>query len=98
MSADGDSVVQPIPGLLLTRMDEDAGVLLDPSRKLYFALNGTGLFLWECLVAEGSVRVDALVASLVGEFDTDRERAAADVRVWVSALREQGLVVVGPGA
>ena len=91
-------MVRPSPGLLLTRMDEEAGVLLDPSRKLYFALNWTGLFLWECLVGSGSKRVDELVSSLVGEFDTDRERAATDVRVWVRALREQELVVVEPGA
>jgi coenzyme PQQ synthesis protein D (PqqD) len=56
----------------------------------YFSVNSTGGLLWKRLAA-GTTR-DDLVASLVTEFDVDRDRAAADVDAFLSHLGSSGLL------
>jgi hypothetical protein len=56
----------------------------------YLSTRGTGALLWKAL-AIGSSR-DELVELLVGRFDVEPARAAADVDAFLAALAAQGLL------
>jgi len=65
-------------------------VVLDRMSSSYLAINTTGAVLWPALV-EGSRTAD-LVSLLRSEFDVDEQRAEADVRAFVTMLRERDLL------
>ena len=65
-------------------------IALEARGSRYVAANGAGAVLWRALVA-GTTR-DALGDELVRAYGIDRERADADVRRFVEALAEQGLL------
>ena len=65
-------------------------IALEGRRSAYLATNGSGALLWEALV-EGTTR-RGLADALVAEYGIDRDRAAADVDVYVDALAAQGLL------
>lgn len=65
-------------------------IALEARGSRYVAANGAGAVLWRALVA-GTTR-DALVDELVRAYGIDRARADADVRRFVEALAEQGLL------
>lgn len=66
-------------------------VMMSISRGKYFALDGTGQRIWECLAKP--VAVGEIVEQLVREFDVEHERCAADVLSFVSELMANGLTV-----
>jgi Coenzyme PQQ synthesis protein D (PqqD) len=68
-------------------------VLLDLRRGVYFSLDPLGTRIWH-LLDEGR-SLDEVVGSIVEEYDTTRQRFAADLLVFLASLREQGLVDVG---
>ena len=65
-------------------------IALEARGSRYVAANGAGAVLWRALVA-GTTR-DALVDELVRASGIDRARADADVRRFVEARAEQGLL------
>lgn len=54
-------------------------------------MNATGAFIWNAL-AEADRSADELVDLLVSEYEVARERAAADVELFVAKLREAGIL------
>lgn len=76
---------------LLWREVDDSIVILDQDRSVYFAVQGAGTALWDLLL-EGST--DAQLAQhLVETFTLDHEQAAADVRAFLSDVRDAGLLI-----
>jgi hypothetical protein len=59
-----------------------------------FELNETGEHLWGRI--DGSRPAGELAADLAAHFDTPLEQALADVRAFLAALRERGLVEAVP--
>lgn len=68
-------------------------VLLDLNASAYLTTNRTGAFLAKQLVEERTE--DELVESMVQEYGIDSDVARADLREFLDAAREQGLLVGG---
>lgn len=66
-------------------------VMMSVSRGKYFALDGTGQRIWECLAEP--VAVGEIVERLVREFDVEHERCAAEVLSFIAELMANGLTV-----
>ena len=81
--------MQRRPDVLWREIDGSV-VGLDLRSSRYFTLNGTGLLLWKRLAEEAEV--DDLVDELVRQHDLEHERARTDVEMFVSSLRDNGLL------
>jgi Coenzyme PQQ synthesis protein D (PqqD) len=93
--------VQPgeVPGpILRLRLRDDLSwneiddqiVLLDISGSSYFSVGGAGVRLWPLLVAGTSF--EALTELLVSSFALEQEQAERDVREFLGALADEGLL------
>lgn len=60
--------------------------------QMMITLNETGAFLWNLLKTE--ITEEALVEALLGEYDVDRETAAADVKEFLQTLKEKEILMV----
>jgi hypothetical protein len=65
-------------------------VLLDLDSEQYFGLDAVGTRIWT-LLNEGA-DADAVVATLLEEFEVERDRLAADVDELLDKLAEAGLI------
>ena len=54
------------------------------------SLNETGKFIWQCL--ENDTDVDAIVAKIISEYDTDEATAKGAVEAFVQKLRSHGFL------
>jgi hypothetical protein len=68
----------------------DELVVLDLQNSSYLSVNSTGALVWSLLEA-GTTR-DALVESILAEFDTDHATAQKDVDRFLGELSERGLL------
>lgn len=66
-------------------------VVIVPARREMHELDETATFLWSALAEERSVA--ELAQALCEDFEVDPETARKDVREFVAALEERGLVV-----
>ena len=71
-------------------------VLLHLGTGVYFGLDPVGTRVWQ-LLAEGR-SLPEILELLTDEYDVGKRRAAADLREFVAALSENGLVDVDAGA
>lgn len=69
---------------------EGETVLLHLQTGVYFGLGAVGTRAWQLIVAGRSLR--EIVAIFTEEYDVEEDRAAADLRDFVAALRENGIV------
>jgi len=67
----------------------DEVVVMSLAESRVLGLNPTGALVWSLLEERDE---DGLVAAVVERFATDEEHARADVRGFVTLLRERGLV------
>ncbi len=65
--------------------------MLDIEQGEYFALNASGVLLWERL-AEQPLTQDELQELLVSTYGIPSAQAEADVRTFVATLQAHGLV------
>ena len=65
-------------------------VLLDLESEQYFGLDEVGTRIW-ALLNEGQ-GVDAIVETLLAEYEVEREQLAGDVRELLAALLDAGLI------
>lgn len=76
----------------IARMIDDEMVILDMESGDYFALNETGVRMWNAITAGESI--DAAVAAITKEFSGATEsEIEADLEALVAELRAAGLVV-----
>jgi hypothetical protein len=82
--------------VLLTKLADGTGVLLHLGTKFYFALNATGVVVWEAIEAGSAADADALADLLVARFSgVDRAEARADVEALLAELAAEGLLAKG---
>lgn len=65
-------------------------VLLDLASEQYFGLDSVGTRIW-ALLNEGAA-ADAVVDTLLGEYEVERATLAADVDELLARLAEAGLI------
>jgi hypothetical protein len=65
-------------------------VVVVPARRELHQLDETATFLWAALAKESTVA--DLAAALCGEFEVDEKTAEKDVKGFLAALEEKGLV------
>lgn len=81
------------PDVLFQEISGEA-VLLDLSSENYFGLDTVGTRIWQ-LLNEGQ-NVAGIVATLLCEYEVERERLEADVSNLLDRLQQAGLVRIGP--
>jgi len=77
---------------VMLRQVADEAVLLHLDRGEYFALNSTGLRVWE-LASQGQPFA-ATVDMLQCEFEASREELAADAATLLGELQRAGLILL----
>lgn len=53
-------------------------------------LNEMAGFIWDCL--ESDTTAEEIVKKILKEYDTDKEKATADVNAFIKTLRDAGLI------
>lgn len=72
---------------------DDSTLLLNIDTGKYHGLNAVSTRIWELL--EHPISQDALVASLLQEFDVTPEACRRDVSTFLDGLRQRGLLITG---
>lgn len=81
-----------IPEHVLSRKAAGETVLLNLDNEEYYGLDGVGTRLWELI--ETGTTFEAAVATLLGEYDVDRDTLVGDLNELLADLRRCGLVTV----
>ena len=84
------NAVKPKPSVVFQEVEGEM-VLLDLDRELYFALDPVGSRCWQLLAEHGDV--EALVATMLAEYDVDEETLRQDVGDLLARLQAAELVV-----
>jgi hypothetical protein len=84
------TAVEVAPGVVFQEVEGEM-VLLELETGRYFTLDDVGARCWALIAELGEV--DAVVASMLAEFDVDEATLRADVRTLVGRLRAAGLLV-----
>jgi hypothetical protein len=71
-------------------------ILLNPETWVYVHFNETAARIWECL--DEPRRLDALVGTLVAEYQVNPSDCAHAIEEFVAGLSESGLLIVEDGA
>lgn len=85
----------PAPHVLSAHLDGES-VLLDLEAKRYFRLNDSAAVIWRAI--EHGEKEDAIVATLLAEFDVPELDARTSVQAMLGELRARKLVRAGDGA
>jgi hypothetical protein len=73
-------------------VDQDGAVILDIPRNAMTTLNSTGAYIWHSL--NQGMSLDAIVAQLANDTDTDATVVAVDVAAFMEELKSKHLFVV----
>ena len=95
MSISATALVSIPEDVLFRELDGEA-IILNLANALYFGLDPVGTRIWTVLAESSSV--SRAIEVLTAEFDVEPVVAAQDVIELVSALRDQGLIVVNPAS
>lgn len=68
----------------------DEVVMLDVESGFYFGLNSVGSIIWNHL--EKPITFDELIASLIGQFDIDKETCQKDTMEFIVQLLEKNII------
>lgn len=79
-----------IPEALVATLS-DGAVLLNLQTKRYFSLNETGTRIWE--LVQQTAEEEAIVQTLLGEYEVDEAMARTEVRRILDELIEAQLIV-----
>ncbi|MFO0586342.1 MAG: PqqD family protein [Polyangiaceae bacterium] len=90
--AEGTTTIARSEGVLSRVLDGEA-VLLDTEGGAYFGLNAVGTRVWE-LIGSGGTTEDALLTTLLTEFDVTRDVLAKDLRDLLAGLEQRHLIQV----
>lgn len=74
-----------------SRVIEGKAVVITVDQNELHVLNGVGTRVWQLLDGRA---LDAVVDTIVSEFEVDTERAAADVRSFVEQLHSLGALQI----
>jgi hypothetical protein len=82
--------VRPAPEVVFLEVEGEM-VLMDPRAEQYYALDDVGARCWQLLVEHDDV--EAVVASMLTEFDVDEATLRSDIHALMEQLLAAGLVV-----
>ncbi len=82
--------MRPANGVIFKNVGDEV-VLLDIERGIYYGLDPVGARMWQ-LLAEGA-SAEAIVDTMLGEYEVSREELQRDLERLTSELRERGLLV-----
>jgi hypothetical protein len=88
-----ETVLQPHPSLVFTRLDETEAVLLHLDTKRYYTLNETGTRIWELLQQGRSA--DEIARALQKDYVLTDEEAMPVLLSFVDELHQEGLLRLG---
>ena len=74
----------------------DQTLMMSVEQGRYYAVDSTAARIWELI--EHPIRLGALVDTLIGEYDIDRDTCADQVLSFVSELIDNGLATELEGA
>ena len=66
-------------------------VMMSIARGKYFAVDGTGQHIWECLAEP--ISIGQIVERLLDQYEVDRKQCEAEVMSFVGEMMENGLAV-----
>ena len=87
-----DVVVVASPTQVSSRLGDDA-VILELEKGAYFGLEAVGSRIWELLAQPRMV--SEIRDTIVGEFDVESDRCAADLLALLTQMADKGLIQVG---
>lgn len=87
-----DSILIRTSQLPAAELGPDDTVLLDAERGVYYGLEGPARQIWEKLSEETTL--DKICASLIDDYDVEREQCESDTREFLAELIENGLVKI----
>jgi hypothetical protein len=87
-------LVQKSAPTVFTPLDDGTGVLLNLETLLYFALNKTGVAIWQEIERNSSPTVDLLAKAICQRFDIDEEGARQGIVAFVNKLAELKMIRV----
>jgi coenzyme PQQ synthesis protein D (PqqD) len=82
--------MRPSPDVVWRELEGEA-VLLDLGSGIYFGLNEVGTRIWQLL--DQGCATEAVLSTIVGEFEVDRAEAEDGFRRLIDELRARGLVI-----
>ena len=86
----GTTTIARSEGVLSRVLDGEA-VLLDTEGGAYFGLNAVGTRVWELIGATGTTE-EALLTTLLSEFEVSRDVLERDLRDLLSGLEQRKLI------
>lgn len=92
-----NTLIRRADGLMAAALGDEL-LMMSVAQGRYFNLNGVGARIWELLAEPTSV--DAVVATLVAEYEVEPPTARREVEAFLAALRDRDLLapVDGPSA
>lgn len=78
------------PDIVWKKMGDEV-VLLNPETGKYFGLNRVGSSFWS--LVDGEVTVDQIIDRMLGEYNVERARIAADILELIGSLEARGLLL-----
>ena len=82
------------PDIIAAEVREET-ILLNPETWVYVHFNETAARIWQCL--DEPCSVDALVGTLVAEYQVDAADCAHAIEEFVAGLSESGVLIVEDG-
>jgi hypothetical protein len=67
-------------------------IILGLDDSMYYGLSATGARIWELVQVRRTV--DEILATVISEFDVERDRAAADLDALLAELQSRGLIAI----
>ena len=87
-------LVQKSAPTVFTPLDDGTGVLLNLETLLYFALNKTGVAIWQEIERNSNPTVDLLAHAICQRFDIDEEGARQGIVTFLDKLAELKMIRV----
>lgn len=81
-----------IPSSVMLQIVDDETLLFNSATELFFTLNEVGTVMWEVMSENSALR--AVYDKLIEVYDVPSDQLEADIIVFATALKEQGLLVV----
>lgn len=72
------------------RIIDDQALVVNPRTSLIYPLNAVAARIWQLI--DSAKGTEKIIDTLKEEFDIDRETLRADALMFISQLREQGLI------
>lgn len=81
-----------IPDSIFIQEIDDEVIILDSNTQEYFTINQVGKDIWELLSKE--LTLEEVVTELMEIYDISKEQLESDVKNFIEALSQKGLIKI----